>query len=142
MRRYEEYTILRFTETEEEIVLGVDRFSSQRKIILLGIKSNRESFENLLKNFCEYIWEHDYCNEIRVSLVHQKQNGMNGSVDVELEKKLKSVGFRWVSINHSNETTLTIYRMKRPLDTCAHKTSRRTQTYPVIIEHLVHLNLR
>ena len=36
---------------------------------------------------------------------------------------------------------MTIYSLKRPLDTVAHKTSRRTQSYPVIIEHLVTLSL-
>lgn len=36
---------------------------------------------------------------------------------------------------------MTIYAMKRPLDTIAHKTSRRTQSYPVVIEHLSILSL-
>lgn len=94
----------------------------------------------MLKNFAEYIWEHDYCAELRVSLVHLKV-GEKLSVDVELEKKLKAVGFRWTCINHSNEIRTTIYAMKRPLDTVAHKTSRRTQTYPVVIEHLVNFSL-
>ena len=62
-------------------------------------------------------------------------------VDNELEKKLKLVGFRWVSINNSNDSRLTTYGIKRPLNTVAHKTSRRTQAYPIIIEHLVNLNL-
>ena len=44
MAKYDEYTILRFTETEEEIVLGVEKNSSQRKIILLGVKSHLEGF--------------------------------------------------------------------------------------------------
>jgi hypothetical protein len=68
--------------------------------------------------------------------VHHK-SGDSYSVDPDLEKRLKAVGFRWVCVNHSGETRVTIYAMKRPLDTVAHKTSRRTQTYPVIIEHLV-----
>lgn len=63
------------------------------------------------------------------------------SVDPELEKKLKGVGFRWACVNHSGGTRITIYSLKRPLDTVAHKTSRRTQTYPVVIEHLVNFSL-
>ena len=57
-------------------------------------------------------------------------------VDGELEKRIKAVGFRWVSVNHSNEARLTIYAIKRPLNTVAHKTARRKQAYPVVIEHL------
>lgn len=99
-----------------------------------------DNIESLLRSMCEYLWEHDYCTEIRVSLVHRKV-GEILSVDQELEKKLKSVGFRWACVNHSSETRITIYAMKRPLDTVAHKTSRRTQTYPVIIEHLINFSL-
>ena len=62
-------------------------------------------------------------------------------MDSDLEKKLKNVGFRWASVNNNNDIRMTIYAMKRPLDTVAHKTSRRTQSYPVIIEHLSILSL-
>jgi hypothetical protein len=65
-------------------------------------------------------------------LVHHKI-GETLSVDVELERRLKAVGFRWVSVNHANETRLTIYSIKRPLNTMAHKTARRKQAYPVVI---------
>ena len=57
-------------------------------------------------------------------------------VDVELERRLKAVGFRWVSVNHGDDIRLTIYGIKRPLNTVAHKTARRKQAYPVVIEHL------
>ena len=36
---------------------------------------------------------------------------------------------------------MTIFGMKRPLNTAAHKSSKRSQVYPVIIEHLTILNL-
>jgi hypothetical protein len=54
-------------------------------------------------------------------------------VDSDLERKLKAVGFRWVSVNHTNEIRMTIYSIKRPLNTIAHKTARRKQAYPVVI---------
>ena len=38
--KYEEITIFINSETGEEVVLGVDRNASQRKIIILSIKSN------------------------------------------------------------------------------------------------------
>ena len=57
-------------------------------------------------------------------------------VDQELEKKLKTVGFRWVSVNHTQDCRMTIYQIKRPLNTIAHKTARRKQAYPVVAEHL------
>ena len=31
---------------------------------------------------------------------------------------------------------MTIYSIKRPLNTIAHKTARRKQAYPVVVEHL------
>ena len=115
--------------------------SSQRKVNILGIKSDHERAENLMKNFCEYMWEHDYCNEIRVSLIHHSFNG-ELTVDQELEKQLKAVGLRWVSINHSSDVRMTIYAIKRPLNIVAHKSSKRTQAYPVLIEHLTILSLK
>lgn len=54
-------------------------------------------------------------------------------VDGGLQKGIKSVGFRWISVNQSNDTRMTVFAIKRPLDTVAHKTSRRKQAYPVII---------
>jgi len=36
---------------------------------------------------------------------------------------------------------MTIFAIKRPLDTVAHKTARRKQAYPVIIEHLTVFSL-
>ena len=53
-------------------------------------------------------------------------------MDPDLERKIKSIGFRWVSVNHSNENRLTIYSIKRPLNTIAHKTARRKQAYPIV----------
>ena len=46
-----------------------------------------------------------------------------------------------MSVNHSNEARLTIYAIKRPLNTIAYKTARRKQAYPVVIEHLCRLDL-
>jgi len=37
---------------------------------------------------------------------------------------------------------MTIYSIKRPLNTIAHKTARRKQAYPIVIEHLSILNLK
>lgn len=91
-----------------------------------------ETIENFLKNCCEYLWEYDLCSEIRMSLVHF-QIGENLSVDNDLTKKIKSVGFRWVSVSQSNDQRMTIFGMKRPLNTAAHKSSKRSQAYPVII---------
>jgi len=36
---------------------------------------------------------------------------------------------------------MTIYHIKRPLNTVAHKTARRKQAYPVVAEHLTILSL-
>lgn len=63
-------------------------------------------------------------------------------MDVELERRLKAVGFRWVSVNHADDTRLTIYSIKRPLNTIAHKTARRKQAYPLVIEHLCLFSLQ
>ena len=60
---------------------------------------------------------------------------------MELEKKLKGVGFRWASVNNNNDIRVTIYSMRRPLNVVAHQTMRRTQVYPVVINHLVNLSL-
>jgi hypothetical protein len=141
LMRYEEVTIFQSTDTAEDIVLAVDKNSSQRKIIILAVRSTIETVENTVKSLCEYLWEHDNCSELRVSLVHHKI-GEVLSVDVELERRLKAVGFRWVSVNHANETRLTIYSIKRPLNTIAHKTARRKQAYPLVIEHLCLFNLQ
>lgn len=54
-------------------------------------------------------------------------------VDGGLQKGIKTVGFRWISVNHSQDIRMTVFAIKRPLDTVAHKTSRRKQAYPVII---------
>ena len=54
---------------------------------------------------------------------------------------MKSVGFRWVSVNHSQAYRMTIYTIKRPLNTIAHKTARRKQAYPVVAEHLTVMSL-
>ena len=40
MGKYEEITLFRLNETEEEVVLGADRNSTHRKIIILAIKSS------------------------------------------------------------------------------------------------------
>ena len=45
-------------------------------------------------------------------------------------------------MNHNNEVRMTIYSIKRPLDTIAHKTLRRKQAYPMVIEHLCVLSLK
>ena len=94
----------------------------------------------MLKSLGEYLWENDYCTEIRIPLVYRKI-GDTYNVDTEFEKKLKGVGFRWASINNNNDIRMTIYSMRRPLNKAAHKISKKTQTYPVIINHLVSLNL-
>jgi hypothetical protein len=36
---------------------------------------------------------------------------------------------------------MTIYQIKRPLNTIAHKTARRKQAYPVVAEHLTIMSL-
>ena len=54
--RYEEITIFQNSETGEEVVLGVDRNASQRKIVILSIKSTLEIVEAGLKSLCEYLW--------------------------------------------------------------------------------------
>lgn len=67
--------------------------------------------------------------------------GDNLSLDVELQKGIKAVGFRWISVNNRDDTRITVFAIKRPLDTVAHKTMRRKQAYPVIIEHLTVFSL-
>ena len=99
-----------------------------------------DSIESFCRNFCEYLWEHDHCVEIRVSLVHH-QIGDTLTVDAELQKGIKTVGFRWISVNNRDDTRMTVFAIKRPLDTVAHKTMRRKQAYPVIIEHLTVFSL-
>ena len=76
-------TVFQNSENGEEIVLAVDKNASQRKIIMLSIKSTIDSVERTLKSLCDYLWEHDNCTEIRTSLVHF-QNGEGLSVDQEL----------------------------------------------------------
>lgn len=44
-------------------------------------------------------------------------------------------------MNHNDNIRMTIFAIKRPLDTIAHKTARRKQAYPVIIEHLTVFSL-
>ena len=56
MIRYEEMTVFQNSENGEEIVLAVDKNASQRKIILLSIKSTIDSVEPTLKSLCEYLW--------------------------------------------------------------------------------------
>ena len=51
------------------------------------------------------------------------------------------VGFRWASVNHSQDCRMTIYQIKRPLNTIAHKTARRKQAYPFVAEHLTVMSL-
>ena len=80
MLKYEEITVFQNADNGEEIVLAVDKNASQRKIIILSIRSTFESVEQTLKSLCEYLWEHDNCTEIRCSLVHF-QNGEELSVD-------------------------------------------------------------
>lgn len=138
--KYEELTVFQNKDTNEEVVLGVDKNTSQRKIIILNIKSTLQNVEASLKSLCEYLWERDNCNELRLSLVHYKM-GESLAVDAELEKRVKAVGFRWVSVNQSNERRMTIYSIKRPLNTIAYKTARRKQNYPVVVEHLTVLSL-
>ena len=75
-----------------------------------------------------------------MSLVHH-QIGDALTVDNDLAKRIKTVGFRWVSVSQNNDLRMTIFAMKRPLNTAAHKSSKRSQAYPVIIEHLTILNL-
>ena len=53
MSKYEEYTILKSNEFHGELVLAIDKYSSNRKIILLGIQSNSDNFNQILKSFCE-----------------------------------------------------------------------------------------
>lgn len=83
MPKYEELTVFQNSENGEEIVLAVDKNASQRKIIILSVRSTLETVENTLKSLCEYLWEHDNCSELRTSLVHH-QNGEGLSVDPEL----------------------------------------------------------
>lgn len=61
MNKYEEYTVYRFSETEEEIVLGIDKNTSQRKVIIFAMKSALDTVENFLKSCCDHLWEHDNC---------------------------------------------------------------------------------
>lgn len=61
MFKYEEVTVFRYMETEEEILLAIDKLSPQRKVYIFVIKSTVEGLEPLLKSMCEYLWEHDYC---------------------------------------------------------------------------------
>ena len=140
LAKFQEITVFQHSQTSDEIVFGCDKFSSQRKLIILGVKSNLEDIETLFRQFCEYLWIHDNCSEIRISLVHY-QIGDNLGVDSEFQKRIKSIGFRWISVNHSNQVRMTVFAIKRPLDTVVHKTNRRKQAYPVIIEHLTLFSL-
>lgn len=67
--------------------------------------------------------------------------GENLGIDVELQKGIKAVGFRWISVNNRDDIRMTVFAIKRPLDTIAHKTARRKQAYPVLIEHLTGFSL-
>lgn len=50
-----------------------------------------------------------------------------------MQKGIKAVGFRWISVNNRDDIRMTVFAIKRPLDTIAHKTARRKQAYPVLI---------
>ena len=52
MLKYEEITVFQNSDNGEEIVLAVDKNASQRKIIILSIRSTIESVEQTLKSLC------------------------------------------------------------------------------------------
>ena len=135
MVKYEEITVFQRLGSGEEIIVAIDKTASSRKIVILAIRSSLATLEDTLRSLCEYFWQHDSCVEVRVGLLHHKMGEIT-TVDKELSARLKGVGFRWAMVNHSQENTQTIFSIKRPLDTVAHKTERRKQAYPVVIEHL------
>ena len=91
-----------------------------------------ENIEYSLQSLCEYLWENDHCAEIRIPLLHYKQ-GESYFIDKELEKRVKSVGFRWACINQSKSVRTTVFYMKRPLNMASCKELKNKQSYPVII---------
>ena len=56
MLKFEEMTVFQNSDNGEEIVLAVDKNASQRKIIILSIRSTIDSVEQTLKSLCEYLW--------------------------------------------------------------------------------------
>lgn len=115
-----------------EIILAVDKNSSQRKIVIMAMGCRMEDLEKMMKETCKYVWEYDQCTEIRIGLMHYSAESGAMSVDKDIEQVLKGLGFRWICVNNSNEMRITIYAIKRPLNTLSIQSH---QFYPVIIEH-------
>lgn len=114
------------------MILAVDKNSSQRKIVMMAMMCRLEDMQRMTSETVKYIWEHDQCTEVRIGLVHYEAESGTMSVDKDMEQVLKGMGFRWICVNNSNEMRITIYALKRPLNTLS---IHSHQFYPVIIEH-------
>lgn len=58
--RFEEYTVL-LLDKVGEVVLAVDKNSSQRKISLMAMACRPEDFERLARETCTFVWQYDQC---------------------------------------------------------------------------------
>ena len=126
--KYEEFTVL--SDKANEIILAIDRNSSQRKVIILAIQSKLEEVEFFLAEVAGFLFLNDTCSEIRVSLLHVPSANSTISVNSDVEKRLKGMGFRWVCVSNNEDIRTTVYALKRPLNT---KPNIAGQAYPIMI---------
>ena len=85
-------------------------FTSRRMVILHFTVNNRENYSELLKQFVEYLWKNDECNEIKMSLYYLEDQNSNLGADKQLQDALKGLGFRWKQLTNDKIT------MKRYID--------------------------
>ena len=91
-------------------------FTSRRMVILHFTVNNRENYSELLKQFVEYLWKNDECNEIKMSLYYLEDQNSNLGADKQLQDALKGLGFRWKQLTNDKITMKRYidYAIKRP----------------------------
>ncbi len=85
-----------------EIILAVDKNSSQRKVWFMALSCQLTDMQKLLSTTCKYIWDYDQCTEIRIGLIHSSEVEGERSVNKTMEGVLKTLGFRWICVNNNN----------------------------------------
>ena len=91
-------------------------FTARRMVILHFTTENKENYQELLGKFVEYLWTHDECNEIKISLYYLEDQSGSLGADKQLQDAIKKLGFRWKQLTNDKNTGKRYidYIMKRP----------------------------
>ncbi|CAD8098694.1 unnamed protein product [Paramecium sonneborni] len=138
--------LIQYEQQEESFCLGIyennkllglvqcflEPSLQERKLMISHFSTaNPQQFQEYLKMILQFIWNIDFCQEIRISLYHYNQND-SLQANKEISTKLKELSFKWKVVQSLNsETRFTVMAIRRPEE---FKISQ--QCDPIFLQHL------